>query len=67
MLAYTPAGSGRWGRRTLRAAGARGHFDRRISVRRLPGYHSGPVEQLDALEVRLTAPKSGRFVVSIGI
>jgi hypothetical protein len=36
-------------------------------VRRLPGYHSGPVEQLDALEVRLTGPKSGRFVVSIGI
>ena len=67
MLAYTPAGSGRWGPRTLRAAGARWHFDRRIRVRRLSGYHSAPVEQLDALEVRLTAPKSGRFVVSIGI
>jgi hypothetical protein len=67
MLAYTPAGTGRAGRRTLWAAGARWRFDRPIRVRRLPGYHSGPVEQLDALEVRLTAPKSGRFVVSIGI
>ena len=37
-----------------------------IKVRRLPGYHSGPVENLDALEARLTAPKSGRFVVTIG-
>ncbi len=67
MLAYTPAGTGRWGRRSLRAAGARWKFDRRIGVRRLRGYHSGPVELLDALEVRLTAPKSGRFAVKIGI
>ena len=34
----------------------------RSASRRVPGYHSGPVEQLDALEARLTAPKSGRFV-----
>lgn len=67
MLAYTPAGTGHAGRRSLRAAGARWRFERPIRVRRLPGYHSGPVEQLDGLEVRLTAPKSGRFVVSIGI
>ena len=58
MLAYTPAGTGRARRRTLWAAGARWRFDRPIRVRRLPGYHSGPVEQLDALEGRFTAPKS---------
>jgi hypothetical protein len=34
-------------------------------VRRIPGYHSGPVEHLDALEAQLVAPKSGRFVVAI--
>jgi hypothetical protein len=67
MRAYTPAGTGGWGPRTLHASGARWRFDRPIRVHRLHGYHSGPVELLDALEVRLTAPKSGRFVVSIGI
>ena len=67
MLAYTPAGTGERGRRTLRAAGARWRFDRPIRGRRIRGYHSGPVEQLDALEARLSAPKSGRFVVEIGI
>jgi len=65
LLAYTPAGTGRLGRRTLRAAGARWRFDRPIQGRRIRGYHSGPVEQLDALEARLSAPKSGRFVVTI--
>lgn len=67
MLAYTPAGTGRGGRRSLRAAGARWRFSRPIEVRRLPGYHSGPIEHLDALEARFTAPKSGRFAVTIGI
>jgi hypothetical protein len=66
MLAFTPAGTGTATRRALVAAGARWRFDRRIKVRLLPGYHSGPVENLDALEARLTAPKSGRFVVTIG-
>ena len=40
-----------------------GASSRPIHGRRLPGYHSGPVEQLDALEARFSAPKSGRFVV----
>jgi hypothetical protein len=66
MLAFTPAGTGSASRRGLVAAGARWRFDRRIRVRRIPGYHSGPVEHLDALEARFTAPKSGRFVVTIG-
>jgi hypothetical protein len=67
MLAWTPATTGSATRRELVAAGARWRFDRPIVVRRLPGYHSARVEQLDALEARLTAPKSGRFVVKIGI
>ena len=66
MLAFTPAGTGSATGRELVAAGARWRFDRPIRVRRLPGYHSGPVENLDALEARLTAPRSGRFVVTIG-
>ena len=65
-LAFTPAGTGSATRRALVAAGARWRFDRRIRVRRIPGYHSGPVENLDALEARFTAPRSGRFVVTIG-
>ena len=65
MLAFTPAGTGTGGRRALVAAGARWRFDRRIRVRRIPGYHSAPVENLDALEARLKAPRSGRFVVTI--
>jgi hypothetical protein len=67
MLAYTPAGTGRRGPRTLRAAGARWRFDRPIHGRRITGYHSGPMEQLDALEARFSAPKSGRFVIEIGV
>jgi hypothetical protein len=67
MLAFTPAGTGSARPRSLVAAGARWRFGRPIRVARLPGYHSGPVEQLDALEARFTAPKSGRFVVRIGI
>ena len=66
LLAFTAAGTGTASRRALVAAGARWRFDRPIRVRRLPGYHSGPVENLDALEARLTAPRSGRFVVTIG-
>ncbi|HKH17544.1 MAG TPA: hypothetical protein VKA57_08475 [Solirubrobacteraceae bacterium] len=67
MLAYTPAGTGGWAGRSLLAAGAHWRFNRPIVAGRLPGYHSGPVEQLDALEARFTAPKSGRIVVTIGI
>jgi hypothetical protein len=67
MLAYTPAGTGSGRRRSLVAAGARWRFGRPIRVARLPGYHSGPVEHLDALEARFTVPKSGRLVVRIGI
>ncbi len=53
-------------RRMLLAAGARWRFDRPIRARRIPGYHSGPVEALDALEARFRAPQSGTFRVRIG-
>ena len=68
MLAFTPAGTGA-GRAAAgssppaRAGASAGPF----RVVRLPGYHSGPVENLDALEALVTAPKSGRIVVRIGI
>jgi hypothetical protein len=65
LLAFTPAGTGGATRRALAANGARWRFDRPIRIRRLAGFHSGPVENLDALEARLTAPRSGRFAVSV--
>jgi hypothetical protein len=67
MLAYTPAGTGVIVPDGLVTANARWVFSRPISGGRLPGYHSAPVENLDALEARVTAPKSGRFTVTIGI
>lgn len=66
MLAWTPAGTGGSGPRMLLAAGARWRFDRPIRVRRIPGYHSGPVEALDALEARFRVRGSRTFTVSIG-
>jgi hypothetical protein len=66
FLAFTPAGTGGPTPRGLVAAAGRWRFDRRVRVRRIPGYHSGPVEFLDALEAQLIAPRSGRFVVTIG-
>jgi hypothetical protein len=66
MLAWTPAGTGGSGPRMLLANGARWRFSRPIRARRIPGYHSGPVEALDALEARFRARGSGTFVVTIG-
>jgi hypothetical protein len=66
MLAWTPATTGGSGPRRLDAAGARWRFSRPIRARRIPGYHSGPVEALDALEARFRAPRSGTFTVAIG-
>jgi hypothetical protein len=66
FLAYTPAGTGAIEPQALVTAGARWDFSRPIRAGRLPGYHSAPVENLDALEARITAPKSGRFAVTIG-
>ena len=63
----TVAGTGVAGPQSLTAYGALWTFDRPITVSRLPGYHSGPVEQLDALQVLLTVPKSRRVSVRIGI
>jgi len=35
-------------------------------VRRVPGYSSGPVERLDALEAVVTVPRSGDFALAYG-
>jgi hypothetical protein len=67
MLAFTPAGTGSGRRKALFANGARWRFSRPVRVARRTGYHSGPVENLDALEVLASAPKSGRIVVRIGL
>jgi hypothetical protein len=67
LLAFTPAGTGRVERHAVLANGARWRFSRAIRGARLPGFHSGPVEQLDALEARLTMPRSRRFRVTIAI
>jgi hypothetical protein len=67
MLAFTPAGTGEGRPRGLVAAGAHWRFSRPVQVARRPGYHSAPVEHLDALEALVSAPKSGRIVVRIGI
>jgi hypothetical protein len=66
VLAWTPAGTGGSGPRRLLANGARWRFSRPIRARRIPGYHSGPVEALDALEARFRARGNGRFAVTIG-
>jgi hypothetical protein len=65
FLVYTPAGTGGIEPQAVVTAGARWDFSRPIRGGRLPGYHSAPVENLDALEARITAPKSGRFAVTI--
>jgi hypothetical protein len=65
LVAWTPAGTGTARRRALEAAGARWRFSRPIRVTRLPGFHSGPVENLDGLAAVLRAPGSGRFNVTI--
>ena len=66
MLAWTPAGTGDGGAPLARRPPARaGASTGRIRVRRVPGFHAGPVEQLDALAARLTAPRSGVFAVRI--
>jgi hypothetical protein len=68
MLAWTPAGTGgRAGRRRLLAAGARWRFSRPIRTRRITGFHSGPVEQLDAIEARLRLRGTEQFAIRIGI
>ena len=65
MLAWTPSGTGLARTRSLVAAGARWRFNRPIAARRLTGYHSGPVENLDAIEAVFTAPKSGAIELRI--
>ena len=66
LIAWTPAGTGAARRRELDANGATWRFSRPIAVTRLPGFHSGPVQDLDGLAAVLRAPRSGRFTLRIG-
>jgi hypothetical protein len=58
LLAFTPAGTGRRvGRNAVMAGGTPWRLSVPVKVRRTPGYHSGPVEDLDALELHVRAGK----------
>jgi hypothetical protein len=63
LLLFTRAGTGAWTRRVVTAFGTRVRFPVAVRVRRVPGYHSGPVENLDALTVQLRARRDGRLRV----
>ncbi len=62
---FTPAGQGRWGTRHVTVFGARWRFSAPISVRRVPGWHAGSVERLDALVVDARPRTRGRLVIRI--
>jgi hypothetical protein len=62
---FAPAGTGGWSGRALRAFGARWRFSGPITVRRVPGWHSGPVEHLDALVVDARPRTAGRLTIRI--
>jgi hypothetical protein len=67
LYIFTTAGSGRWGRRWVDAFGARWRFSAPLSVRRVPGFHSGPIEHLDALVVNARPPVAGRLRIRIDV
>ncbi len=66
FVVFAPAGTGDLVARRLRANGATWRFSRPISVRRITNrFHSGPVENLDALVVSLRAPRNRRVTFTI--
>jgi hypothetical protein len=65
LLAFTAQGTGGWSRRRVQAFDAVWRFSVPIRVRRRHGYHSAQVEYMDALAVRVRAPRSGRFSYTI--
>jgi hypothetical protein len=65
LYVFAPAGTGGWSKRTLGAYGARWRFSAPIAVRRVPGWHSAPIEHLDALVVDARPPASGRLTIRI--
>ncbi|HEX6023217.1 MAG TPA: hypothetical protein VFZ00_14570 [Solirubrobacter sp.] len=64
LLVFTPAGTGDRSGAAVVANGARWRFNAPITVRREPGWHSGPVENLDALRVE-ARPRGGRLTIRI--
>jgi hypothetical protein len=65
LYIFTPAGTGSWGARRVDAFGARWRFSAPVSVRRFPGFHSGPIEHLDALIVDARPTAAGRLTILI--
>ena len=55
LLIFTPAGTGSWNATAVRTDRAAIRFSSPIRVARRHGFHSAPVESLDALEVTVTA------------
>jgi hypothetical protein len=64
LLVFTPAGTGGRDGASVLANGARWRFNAPITVRRDRGWHSGPVENLDALRVE-ARPRGGRLTIRI--
>jgi hypothetical protein len=62
---FAPAGTGRWAARWVDAFGARWRFSAPVSVRRVPGFHSGPIEHLDALVIDARPSAAGRLTIRI--
>ena len=64
LLVFTRAGTGGRDGAGVVANGARWRFNAPITVRRDPGWHSGPVENLDALRVE-ARPRRSRLTIRI--
>jgi hypothetical protein len=65
LLIFTPAGTGFARGRRITVGGTRFAFSAPIEVHRRHGYHSGPIENLDALVVETRATHDGRLVIRI--
>jgi hypothetical protein len=64
LLVFTPAGTGGRDGTSVVANGARWRFNAPLTVRRDPGWHSGPVENLDALRIE-ARPRGSRLTIRI--
>jgi hypothetical protein len=62
---FTPAGTGAIGTRAVAANGALWKFPGRVRGHRIGGFHSGPVENLDALSVSVRAYRKGRLTITV--
>lgn len=63
-MVFVPADTGRWND-AIRTDDAVIRFDGRVRVHRVEGYHSGPVENLDALVATVRVLRSGTLAWTI--